>query len=78
MQVRIVADEEVMSFISAYGSQMGLEEEKRKFWDNLDNIMRTIPENEKSVPRRGLQWTHRGGSQELSFGTWGIWFWRKE
>ena len=47
MLVRIVVGEEVFSIISAYGPQVGLDEEvKREFWDNLGDLL--IP----SLPRK--------------------------
>ena len=48
MLVRIVVGEEVFSIISAYGPQVGLDEEvKREFWDNLGDLIDTIPAEEK-------------------------------
>ena len=48
MLVRIVVGEEIISIISAYGPQVGLDEQvKCEFWDNLGDLMRTIPEGEK-------------------------------
>ena len=48
MLVRIVVREEIISIISAYGPQAGLDEQVRcEFWDNLGELMRTIPEDEK-------------------------------
>ena len=37
-----------MNIISAYASQVGLSEsEKRKFWEDLDDLVRAVPTNEK-------------------------------
>ena len=48
MLVRIVVGEEVISIVSAYSPQVGLDKQvKREFWDNLGNQMRTIPKDEK-------------------------------
>ncbi|XP_057548222.1 uncharacterized protein LOC130826670 [Amaranthus tricolor] len=48
MLVRIVVGEEIISIVSAYGPQVGLDEQvKCEFWDNLGDLMRTIPEDEK-------------------------------
>ncbi|XP_057517809.1 uncharacterized protein LOC130798724 [Amaranthus tricolor] len=48
MLVRIVVREEIISIVSAYGPQAGLDEQvKCKFWDNQGDLMRTIPEDEK-------------------------------
>ena len=48
MLVRIVVGEEVMTINSAYGPQVGLEEEvKCEFWDNLGDLIDTIPADEK-------------------------------
>ena len=47
MLVRIVVGEEVISIISAYELQVGLDEVKREFWDNLVGLIDTIPAGEK-------------------------------
>ncbi|XP_057522572.1 uncharacterized protein LOC130802577 [Amaranthus tricolor] len=48
MLVRIVVGEEIISIVSAYLPQVGLDEQvKCEFWDNLGDLMRTIPEDEK-------------------------------
>ncbi|XP_057530041.1 uncharacterized protein LOC130808607 [Amaranthus tricolor] len=48
MLVRILVGEEIISIVSAYGPQVGLDEQvKYKFWGNLGELMRTIPEDEK-------------------------------
>ncbi|XP_057526360.1 uncharacterized protein LOC130805594 [Amaranthus tricolor] len=48
MLVRIIVGEEVISIISAYGPQVGLDEEvKREFLDNLGDLKDTIPADEK-------------------------------
>ncbi|XP_057535467.1 uncharacterized protein LOC130813643 [Amaranthus tricolor] len=48
MLVRIVVGEEIISIVSAYGPQVGLDEQvKCDFWDNLGDLMRTIPEDDK-------------------------------
>ena len=48
MLVKIVVGEEVVSIISAYAPQVGLDDQvKREFWDNLGDLMRTIPKDEK-------------------------------
>ena len=48
MVVRIVVGEEVVSIISAYGPQVALDEQvKREFWDNLGDLIDTIPTDEK-------------------------------
>ena len=40
--------EEIISIVSAYGPQVRLDEQvKCEFWDNLGDLMRTIPEDEK-------------------------------
>jgi hypothetical protein len=37
-----------LNIISAYASQVGLSEsEKRKFWEDLDDLVRAVPTNEK-------------------------------
>ena len=44
---RIVVGEEVISIISAYWPQVGLDEQvKRKFWDNLGDLIGTISADE--------------------------------
>ena len=41
--VRIVVGEEIISIVSAYRPQVGLDEQvKCEFWDNLGDLMRTI------------------------------------
>ncbi|XP_057547456.1 uncharacterized protein LOC130826002 [Amaranthus tricolor] len=48
MLVRIVVGEEITSIVSAHGPQMGLDEQvKCEFWDNLGDLIRTIPHDEK-------------------------------
>ena len=48
MLIRIVVGEEVITIISAYGPKVGLEEqEKRDFWDNLDDLLEVILNDEK-------------------------------
>ena len=48
MLVWIVVGEEVISIISAYEPQVGLDEEvKREFWDNLCDLINTISADEK-------------------------------
>ncbi|XP_057521629.1 uncharacterized protein LOC130801766 [Amaranthus tricolor] len=48
MLVRIVVGEEIIFIVNAYESQVGLDEQvKCEFWDNLGNLMKTIPEDEK-------------------------------
>ena len=48
MLVKIVVREDIISIISAYGPQVGLDEEvKREFWDNLGDLIDTIPADEK-------------------------------
>ena len=48
MLVRIVVGEEIISIVSAYGPQVGLDEQvKCEFWDNLGDLMRTISDDEK-------------------------------
>ena len=48
MLVRIVVGEDIISIVSPYGPQVRLDEQvKCEFWDNLGDLMRTIPEDEK-------------------------------
>ncbi|CAO2841463.1 unnamed protein product [Amaranthus hypochondriacus] len=48
MLVRILLGEEVMSIISAYSPQVGLDEEiRREFWDQLGDLLDTILADEK-------------------------------
>ncbi|XP_057518018.1 uncharacterized protein LOC130798940 [Amaranthus tricolor] len=48
MLVRIVLGEEIISIVSAYGPQVGLDEQVQcELWDNLGDLMRTILEDEK-------------------------------
>ena len=46
--VRIVVGEKIISIVSAYGPQVGLDEQvKCEFWDNLGDLLRTIPDDKK-------------------------------
>ncbi|XP_057529779.1 uncharacterized protein LOC130808318 [Amaranthus tricolor] len=48
MLVRIVVGKEFISIISAYGPQVGLDDQvKREFWDNLGDLIGTIPADEE-------------------------------
>jgi hypothetical protein len=49
-----------LNIISAYAPQVGLSEsEKRKFWEDLDGMVRVVPTNEKFFIGRDLN--ARGG-----------------
>ena len=46
--VKLVLGDVVLNIISAYAPQVGLSEsEKRKFWEDLDGMVRAVPTNEK-------------------------------
>ncbi|AQK67535.1 Craniofacial development protein 2 [Zea mays] len=46
--VKLVLGDVVLNIISAYAPQVGLNEsEKRKFWKDLDGMVRAVPTNEK-------------------------------
>jgi hypothetical protein len=46
--VKLVLEDAVLNIISAYAPQVGLSEsEKRKFWEDLDGMVRAVPTNEK-------------------------------
>ena len=46
--VKLVLGDVVLNIISAYAPQVGLSEsEKRKFWEDLDDMVRAVPTNEK-------------------------------
>jgi exonuclease III len=46
--VKLVLRDVVLKIISAYAPQVGLSEsEKRKFWEDLDGMVRAVPTNEK-------------------------------
>jgi hypothetical protein len=46
--IKIVLGDVVLNIISAYAPQIGLSaSEKRKFWEDLDGMVRAIPTNEK-------------------------------
>ena len=48
MLVRIVVGEEIISIISAYEPQVGQDKGvKREFWENLGDLIDTIPADEK-------------------------------
>jgi hypothetical protein len=45
--VKLVLEDVVLITISAYAAQVGLSEsEKRKFWEDLDGMVRAVPTNE--------------------------------
>jgi hypothetical protein len=46
--VKLVLGDIVLNIISAYAPRVGLSEsEKRKFWKDLDGMVRAVPTNEK-------------------------------
>jgi hypothetical protein len=60
-----------LNIISAYDPQVGLSEsEKRKFWEDLDSMVRAVPTNEKlfiedlnghiGSTHEGYEMAHRG------------------
>ncbi|KAD2804899.1 hypothetical protein E3N88_38276 [Mikania micrantha] len=48
MMLRMVIGEEAIAIVSAYAPHVGLgENERREFWDGMDEVMRNIPRDEK-------------------------------
>ena len=51
--VKLVVGDMVLNVISAYASQVGLDESaKRQFWEDLDDLIRAVPSSEKFFYRR--------------------------
>ncbi|XP_070014727.1 uncharacterized protein [Nicotiana sylvestris] len=48
MNIKLVVGECTLNVVSAYAPQVGLDEEiKRRFWEGLDDIVRSIPPSER-------------------------------
>nr|XP_016437949.1 PREDICTED: craniofacial development protein 2-like [Nicotiana tabacum] len=48
MTIKLVVGECTLNVVSAYAPQVGLDEEiKRRFWEGLDDIVRSIPPSER-------------------------------
>jgi len=48
MYVKLVVGSEIFNVVSLYAPQIGLDEDdKRLFWDDLDEVIQSIPKNEK-------------------------------
>nr|XP_016470732.1 PREDICTED: uncharacterized protein LOC107792979 [Nicotiana tabacum] len=48
MTIKLVVSECTLNVVSAYAPQVGLDEEiKRRFWEGLDDIVRSIPPSER-------------------------------
>ncbi|XP_070028811.1 uncharacterized protein [Nicotiana sylvestris] len=48
MTIKLVVGECTLNVVSAYAPQVGLDEEiKRRFWEGLDDIIRSIPPSER-------------------------------
>jgi hypothetical protein len=45
--VKLVLGDVVLNIISAYAPQVGLSESEKKFWEDLDGMIRAVPTNEK-------------------------------
>jgi len=47
MSIKMVVGSGILSVVSVYASQIGLSEEiKRLFWEELDEVVQSIPQNE--------------------------------
>nr|XP_009798016.1 PREDICTED: craniofacial development protein 2-like [Nicotiana sylvestris] len=52
MSIKIVVEGYTLKVVSAYAPHMGLDEEvKRRFWEDLDGLVRGIPSTEKLIIR---------------------------
>ncbi|XP_070020671.1 uncharacterized protein [Nicotiana sylvestris] len=50
MTIKLVVGECTLNVVSAYALQVGLDEEiKRRFWEGLDDIVRSIPPTERLI-----------------------------
>lgn len=48
MSIKVVMGSEVFNVVSEYAPQFGLEEEtKRRFWEDLDKVIQSLPQNER-------------------------------
>ncbi|KAE8668068.1 Armadillo repeat-containing protein LFR [Hibiscus syriacus] len=48
MMIKVIIEEEVVNVLSVYAPHVGLGEgEKRCFWDQLDDVLRSIPEDQR-------------------------------
>ncbi|KAE8722892.1 Proton gradient regulation 7 isoform 2 [Hibiscus syriacus] len=48
MMIKVIIEEEVVNVLSVYAPHVGLGEgEKRCFWDQLDDVLRNIPEDQR-------------------------------
>ncbi|XP_070014662.1 uncharacterized protein LOC142174630 [Nicotiana tabacum] len=60
MIIKLVVGEFTLNVVSAYASQVGLDEEiKRHFWENLDEVVLGVPHTE-TFHRMRFQWPHWG------------------
>jgi len=47
MSIKLVVGSEILNIVSVYGPQVGLGKEiKRLFWEDLDKVVQSIPQNE--------------------------------
>ena len=47
MSIKLVVGSEILNVVSVYAPQVGLSEEiKRFFWEDLDEVVQSIPQNE--------------------------------
>ena len=48
MLIKLVLEEETINIVSAYASQIGLEESiKKTIWEDMDEIIQGVPNGEK-------------------------------
>jgi len=48
ISVKLVVGSEIFNVVSSYAPQIGLDEEtKRRFWEDLDEVIQSIPQTEK-------------------------------
>ncbi|XP_019251074.1 PREDICTED: craniofacial development protein 2-like [Nicotiana attenuata] len=72
MTIKLVVGECTLNVVSAYALQVGLDEEiKRRFWEVLDDIVRSIPLSERLFiggDFNGHYWSSAGGYTEVHGG----------
>ncbi|XP_046998037.1 uncharacterized protein LOC124613379 [Schistocerca americana] len=74
MYVKMMFGREMVTVLTAYALQVGCsEDEKEKFWRDLDGVMVGIPENETVIVRGDLNGhvDGRKGGEERWHGGWG-------
>ncbi|XP_047263693.1 craniofacial development protein 2-like [Capsicum annuum] len=61
ISIKLVSGGSSVNIISAYAPQVGLDkEEKKSFWEVLDEVVRAVPRTEKLFRERRFQWAYWG------------------